>query len=158
MSQKITALLLNGLITVFVSSCAVSEPSSIAYYQRFAGTYATDAKGLRYSSNDFRDRRPPWLGDLVHGVAPSYPYGERASRHQGKGFFRLTLDLKTGFVETVETTKSTGFKALDESVVAAFRKWRWQPNKWREIEIPVTFELKNNPALPSGAARLPADR
>ena len=156
MLNTFTSLLLAGLIAVFASSCATTQPGSIAYYKRFAGTYAVDTRGRHYSSKDFGDSPPPWLSDVVHGVGPAYPYAERAARHQGKGFFRVFLDVRTGTVATVEVAKSTGFNELDNSAVAALKQWRWQPNKWREIDIPITFKLDRNRDIPSGAVRLPS--
>ena len=70
-------------------------------------------------------------------IAPDYPYSERTQRHTGKGFFRLELDLKSGAVIQATVARSTGFEALDNSAIAALRQW--QPNRWREVEIPVTF-------------------
>ena len=155
MLSTFTSLILGGLFAVFASSCATTQPGSIAYYKRFAGTSAVDVRGRHYSSEDFGDTPPPWLSDVVRGVGPSYPYGERAARHQGKGFFRVLLDVETGTVDTVQVAKSTGYKALDDSAVAALQQWRWQRNKWKEIDTPITFKLDWNRNVPPGAVRLP---
>src|SRR5436189_870383 len=131
-----------------------AQGGSTAYYQRFAGTYAVDARGVRHSSKDYPKDSPPWLNDLVNGVAPEYSYSDRAAHHQGRGFFVLALDLKTGTVREVRTAQSTGFRTLDASAVSAFRKYRWKPGRWKEIDIPVTFKLEQPHALPPGAVRL----
>ena len=62
------------------------------------------------------------MDDRVKAIAPTYPYRNRQLHHEGKGWFQLTLDLRTGYVSKVAVVKSTGFKALDESAVAAFLK------------------------------------
>jgi TonB family protein len=72
------------------------------------------------------------------------------------GIFRLTLDLKTGAVTRVTIVKSTGFLTLDRAAMAAFRRWRWKPGKWKEIDMPIRFSLSSSrPRLPPGAVRIP---
>jgi TonB family protein len=126
-----------------------------AYYD-YANTYAIDAKGLRHSYKDYRQHRPPWVDDQVKAVAPIYPYSDRATHRQGHGFFRIAIDLKTGCAASVTVAKSTGFKTLDDSPVAALRKWCWKPGKWREVDTPVTFTMGPQQPMPPGAVRLPS--
>jgi TonB family protein len=99
---------------------------------------AVDARGVRYSGRDYPNGGM-WMDDVVFKVAPEYSAAERAQRHFGSGLFRLTLDLKTGGVTRVRIVSSTGFRALDQSAIDAFRRWRWKPGKWREIDAPITF-------------------
>lgn len=89
-------------------------------------------------------------------LAPDYPLRDRFQRSEGTGIFRLMLDLKTGAVTGVAMVKSTGFVTLDRNAIAAFRRWRWKPGKWKEIEIPITFTMSPSPPrLPPGAVRIP---
>jgi TonB family protein len=98
----------------------------------------------------------PVYKDCIKSVAPDYPYGERAQHHIGKGFFRLVLNLKSGVVTKVTLTRSTGFAVLDNCAIAALRQWRWKPNRWKEVEIPVIFKLERGPhVLPRGAVPIP---
>jgi TonB family protein len=99
---------------------------------------AVDAKGVRHSADDYVGHEP-WVVDAIKKVTPEYPYTERALRHTGSGLIRVTLDLTTGSVLRATVIKSTGFAALDSSAADAFRRWRWKPGKWKEIDIPVTF-------------------
>lgn len=125
-------------------------------YLSSKGTSAVDAKGVRHRAPDHPGTMPPWMADRVKSVAPDYPYVERARHHVGVGYFRLILDLKTGTVSNVIVEKSTGFQALDNGAVAAFRQWRWRPGKWKEVDTPCKFELGYGaPRLPPGSARLP---
>ena len=122
------------------------------------GTSAIDAKGVRHSDSGHAHPRKlaPWMQDRVHAVGPFYPRTERAARHEGRGEFRLQLDLKTGGVSKVTVTKSTGFPLLDKCAVMALRQWRWKPGRWREIYFPVTFIVQRPPVrLEPGAVRLP---
>jgi TonB family protein len=96
------------------------------------GFNAVDAKGLRHRGSE-------WMNDLVVTSRPEYPRSERAQHHTGSGLLRLTLDLKTGSVTRVAIVRSTGFPALDNSAIAAFREWRWKPGRWKEIDVPITF-------------------
>jgi len=123
-------------------------------------TSAVDARGIRYRGNQFGPGTLPWIGDAVRKGWPDYPYNERTKGHEGRGLFRLTLDLKTGSVTNVDVVHSTGFPGLDESAIKAFRyNWRWKPGKWKEVTIPVTFTLAPNrgrgPTHSSGPLTLP---
>jgi periplasmic protein TonB len=120
---------------------AQAESSGAYIDPHEAGGYAIDAKGIRHNEVSV-DRL---YGDCSKMIAPDYPHSERAQRHTGKGFFRLELDLKSGAVIQATVARSTGFEALDNSAIAALRKWRWKPNRWREVEIPVTFTLERSP-------------
>lgn len=106
-----------------------------------------------------RGHRPPWQDDCVRAAAPEYSTAERRQRHEGRGVFHLSLDRSTGGVTKVEVVKSTGFSGLDQSAIQAFRKWRWKPGKWKEIEIPFTFFIaKPLPSIPTGATTVPFSR
>jgi TonB family protein len=116
---------------------------------------AVDAKGVRHYGRDYPKVLSPWERDCVKDVAPDYPHEDRWGRHQGVGLFRLKLDLKTGAVTNVTLLKSTGFSTLDNSAMVALREWRWQPAKWREIEMPVRFDMSASFHPPAGAIRIP---
>jgi TonB family protein len=129
--------------------------ASSAYLANTQSTAALDTKGVLHQGTEYSGV-PPWLNDRVKSSAPEYPYSERLHRHEGQGIVRLTLDLKTGLVTKAAMVKSTGFSALDQSAVRAFKRWTWKPGRWKEIYIPVNFRIGSGPApLPAGAARLP---
>jgi TonB family protein len=91
----------------------------------------------------------------VKAVGPEYSYEDRRSRNQGAGVYRLVLDA-AGAVTDVAIIKSTGVRSLDHSAITALQQWRWQPGKWKQIEMPITFTM--DPAArqpPPGAIRLP---
>ena len=113
---------------------------SSASSTKFSATGAVDANGVRHSESDYGRKRPPWLLDTTNAVAPYGPYrSARFPGPQGRGLFQLKLDLKTGYVTNVAVVRSTGFAQLDALAVGAFRKWRWKPGKWKEIEMAVAF-------------------
>jgi TonB family protein len=85
----------------------------------------------------------PWMADCLRGVSLEYPVLDRARHHEGKGMFRIILDPKTGRVSEVSVINSTGFQSLDKSAVAGLHKWRWKAGLWKEIDIPVTFQMKD---------------
>jgi TonB family protein len=101
---------------------------------------AVDAHSVRYQGRDYPNGGM-WMKDVVYRVAPEYSLSERAQRHFGSGLLRLTLDLKTGTVTKVQILQSTGHAALDQSAIDAFRRWRWKPAKWKEIDVPITFTM-----------------
>ena len=120
---------------------------------------AIDAQGVKHEASSYPGSRPPWARDQIYAVGPEYPYANRHQRHEGGGFFRVTLDLKTGRVVKVEVVKSTGFVALDRCATAALRQWRWPPGKWKEITLPVTFKLSSKQdTVPKDARALPPVR
>jgi TonB family protein len=103
---------------------------------------AVDVKGQRhFGSRDFPGLDEPWTRDRILYRHPDYPYEDRARYHQGDGLFRIMLDPKTGLVTQVTVIKSTGFASLDNSAVAAIRKWRWKPGTWKEIDMPIRFQM-----------------
>lgn len=126
-------------------------------YLSVTGTRAVDAKGVRHNGNTYARRHPPWLDDILRTVAPEYPYNDRAQRHVGQGWFAIYLDLPTGVPTSVAILKSTGYSSLDNCAIASFRRWRWKPGKWKEIDMPVTFTLASAPPkqTPPGSLSVP---
>ena len=100
-----------------------------------------DINGVRHRKSEYGDRSP-WNGDLIKFVKPDYPAEARARHAEGSGLFRMTVDVKTGAVTNVAVIKSTGYVALDASATRAMRFWRWRARSWKEIEIPLTFDLR----------------
>jgi TonB family protein len=117
---------------------------------------AVDAKGVRHTSNGKSVQLDRWLQDCIRSVAPVYPRSERAARHQGSGRFRIQLDLTTGRPASITVITSTGYQTLDRSAITALRQWRWRAGRWKEIEMPVTFNISATfPTLKPGSVRLP---
>jgi len=103
---------------------------------------AVDAAGKRhFGSREFPALKEPWIRDRLKFVAPVYSYGDRLTRRQGEGLFRISIDLKTGFVRQVTVVMSTGFWSLDTSAVNALNKWRWKPGTWKEVDMRVRFVM-----------------
>jgi len=103
---------------------------------------AVDAAGKRhFGSREFPALKEPWIRDRLKFVAPVYSYGDRLTRRQGEGLFRISIDLKTGFVRQVTVVRSTGFWSLDTSAVNALNKWRWKPGTWKEVDMRVRFVM-----------------
>src|SRR4029077_9885350 len=103
---------------------------------------AVDAAGKRhFGSREFPALKEPWIRDRLKFVAPVYSYGGRLTRRQGEGLFRISIDLKTGFVRQVTVVRSTGFWSLDTSAVNALNKWRWKPGTWKEVDMRVRFVM-----------------
>jgi TonB family protein len=102
---------------------------------------AVDAKGVRHTYRTGSGTELPFIKDQLAAIGPNYPFKDRTFHHEGNGVFRLTINMETGSVANVTTVQSTGFKSLDDSAVSALRKWRWEPNTWKEVEMPVYFEI-----------------
>jgi TonB family protein len=147
-------------ITSAVALMLAIPASRMDAQPRNPDTSAVDAKGVRHYREDYPQHHAPWmLDDTIRAFGPDYPRSDRMRYHQGIGLFRLTLDLKTGAVSRVTILRSTGFSTLDSCAVAAFRHSLWKPGKWREINIPVTFQMSSGPRpLKPGETRLPSWR
>jgi TonB family protein len=128
-----TALLISDPLKSQSASPPTAEPESSA----------VDANGIHHRPSDYGDKRDPWMTDRVKFVQPDYPVEARARHNQGTGFFRATLDVKTGSVTDVSILKSTGSSELDTSAARAIRQWRWRPQRWKEINIPVSFTMQS---------------
>ena len=153
--MSLRAFIVSSFGAYSIASSALAAQGGDAFLGQGQPTSAVDAKGVRHSARS--GQRAPWLYDRVKAVGPEYPYADRARHHMGIGRFHLVLDLKTGSVANVTVIKSTGFPTLDAAAIAALRQWRWKPNSWKEIELPVTFEMAQMQtyALPPGAVPLP---
>jgi len=145
-------------VVAFVLPITAHARGSSAYLGRqVRGSNAVDAKGVRYYGKNYPGRVPPWLADRTRAIGPEYSFHDRRFRNEGVGFFRLSLDLKTGLVSKVEILRSTGFRTLDNSAVFVLRQWSWKPGKWKEIDMPVSFTMGSGSVVrtPPGAVLLP---
>lgn len=79
---------------------------------------------------------------------PEYPYEARAKSWSGRGTFRAYVEAN-GKVSRVVVIKSTGYKAVDEAVVTAARRWRAKPGRKLEIDFPIAIIAP--PGAPAGA-------
>lgn len=95
---------------------------------------------------------PPWAADIVRFVKPDYPASLRAQHPIGIGWFRLLLDLKTGRVRQVVVEKPSGYRAIDNSIIAALQQWRLRPNRWREFNVELQLGFGNPPPGPVKAS------
>ena len=103
---------------------------------------AVDKSGKRFTEEQFWNKRPPWNDAVVKHVEPLYPYEERARKHMGAGLFKMEIDLGTGAVRHVSVVKSTGYNRLDEAAKGALVGWKFTPNSWREVNLPVNFLMR----------------
>jgi TonB family protein len=60
---------------------------------------------------------------------------------EGRGVFTLAVR-PDGTVASVEITKTTGHRELDQSTVAAFQNWRFQPGTVTHVKIPIAYTLE----------------
>jgi TonB family protein len=117
---------------------------------------AVTSTGEHLSRRQFGHKQPSWMKDLVKQPGPEYPYQARAHHWQGSGLFRIDIDVKTGVPRQVTIVHSTGTSMLDTAAMRALKKWRFKPETWKSIDIPVTFEMGYPAAIPSsGPINLP---
>jgi TonB family protein len=126
---------------------SLSEPESSA----------VDAKGVRHRMSDYGDKSAPGSPTGLNLFNRIILLSYRARHTEGTGLFCIKLNLKTGSVTDVEVLRSTGASGLDASAAQAIRQWRWRPERWKEINVPVTFTLRTSERY-RGSARELADR
>jgi TonB family protein len=76
----------------------------------------------------------------IYAPKPDYPKYARDRHWAGTGWYTMHVDTKTGLVKWVEVTQTTGHKVLDDAVVSAFSRWRFEPGKAApRVKSPVRF-------------------
>jgi TonB family protein len=76
----------------------------------------------------------------IYAPKPEYPREARARRIQGTGVVAVDVD-KNGNVTDCKIVRSTGSPVLDNSMVAAFRRWRFKPGARSREVVPLTFTM-----------------
>ena len=75
----------------------------------------------------------------VYAPRPKISLSMRKPGLNAYGVFVMYVDPATGIVRRVETEKSTGVPALDESCFEAFGRWRFHPGSARKVRCPIRF-------------------
>jgi TonB family protein len=99
-----------------------------------------DAKGVRHESKESAGNAP-WMRDVAYSREPSPLPGDRTRWYQGVGIFRLRIDPATGATREVTIVRSTGHVAFDRSGLLALKVWRWKPQTWTQVDLPIAFQL-----------------
>ncbi len=71
---------------------------------------------------------------------PHYPLASRRMREQGAVHLRLCID-PHGLVEHILLTKSSGYVNLDQSAIAAVKKWRFAAVKTSSTHLSACYQL-----------------
>ena len=61
----------------------------------------------------------------------------------GKGIFLLNVNTKTGRVTSIKIEKKTGYDILDVAALEALIKWRFKPNTFARVHVPVLFGMNS---------------
>jgi protein TonB len=77
----------------------------------------------------------------VSAPKPEYPYEARRSKITGSGVCVMTVDTASGAVTDASMSQSTGNPVLDNSAVAAFKRWRFKPGTVSKVRTPITYTL-----------------
>ena len=75
---------------------------------------------------------------VLFAPEPIYPFRERAQRIEGRGYFELRVR-PNGTVSAVAVFRSTGDEQLDIAAAQALIRWRFQPNLYSKVRVPVRF-------------------
>lgn len=104
-------------------------------------TSAIDGNGVRHRGTEYKGAAAPWLEEYI-GRLSLYPYEARRLHQQGLVIVHVVLDLTTGKAQSVKIAKSSGSPILDNSALNSIGHWKWPAGKWKEIEMPMEFEME----------------
>jgi TonB family protein len=98
-----------------------------------------DAKGVRHESKESAGNAP-WMRDAAYTRGPSPLPGDRTRWYEGVGIFRLRIDPTTGATREITIVRSTGHTAFDRSALLALKLWRFKPQTWMQVDVPMLFQ------------------
>jgi TonB family protein len=98
-----------------------------------------DAKGVRHESKESAGNAP-WMRDVAYSRAPRPLPGDRTRWYEGVGIFRLRIDPTTGGTREITIVRSTGHTAFDRSALLALKLWRFKPQTWTQVDVPMLFQ------------------
>lgn len=76
----------------------------------------------------------------VFAPRPEYPYEARSRHITGSGVCVLTID-PSGSVTDASMAQSIGNPILDSATVNTFRRWRFRPNAFSKVKVPITYTM-----------------
>lgn len=96
------------------------------------------------------DRKGILLPRVLSKVEPVYPYAAKNAGQEGTVILRIEI-MENGRPGDIVVYRSSGYASLDDSAVAAVKKWRFTPGKDQDsgrtikctTRLPVIFQLKN---------------
>jgi TonB family protein len=116
----------------------IANPSLPA--QKDAPVYlGIDAKGVRHESKESAGTAP-WMRDVAQMRAPTVSRYAGARWYQGVGIFRLRIDRTTGAIREVTIVRTTGHIAFDRTAFQTLKLWRWKPQTWTQVDLPIFFQ------------------
>jgi periplasmic protein TonB len=77
----------------------------------------------------------------VFAPRPEYPYEARSRKITGSGVCVLTIDTPSGSVTDATMAQSIGSPILDNATVSTFKRWRFKPNAFSKVKVPITYTL-----------------
>jgi TonB family protein len=125
-----------ALITVLLASLTCRALVAATNEPVYLGI---DAKGVRHESKESAGNAP-WMRDVAFSRAPSPLPGDRTRWYEGVGIFRLRIDPTTGATREITIVRSTGHTAFDRSALLALKLWRFKPQTWTQVDVPMLFQ------------------
>jgi TonB family protein len=124
------------LITAFVACVACSSLLAETTAPVYLGI---DAKGVRHESKESAGDAP-WVHDVAYARMPRPLFGDQTDWYEGVGIFRLRVDPTTGATKEITILRSTGHMAFDRSALVALKLWRFKPQTWTQVDVPMLFQ------------------
>jgi TonB family protein len=116
-----------------------------------------DAKGVRHESKESAGNAP-WMRDAAYARGPRPLPGDRTRWYEGVGIFRLRIDPPTGATREITIVRSTGHTAFDRSALLALKLWRFKPQTWTQVDVPMLFQRGGGVLFFPRYTTLPAHR
>jgi len=124
------------LITGFVACVACASLLAAINEPVYLGI---DAKSIRHESKESAGNAP-WMRDVAYARGPRPLFGDRTRWYEGVGIFRLRVDPTTGATKEITILRSTGHMAFDRSALLALKLWRFKPQTWTQVDVPMLFQ------------------
>jgi TonB family protein len=125
------------LLTVVVGCLACASLFATTNEPVYLGI---DAKGVRHESKESAGDAP-WMRDVAYSRSARPLPGDRTRWYEGVGIFRLGIDPTTGATREITIVRSTGHTAFDRSALLALKLWRFRPQTWTQVDVPMLFQL-----------------
>jgi TonB family protein len=133
------------LVGVLAASDSAGQASRVNWATVNQSSSAVDVSGKRFRGSQYKGK-PPWIEDILSSPI-IYPYEARRFHQSGRVQLHIFLDPGRGTVTNALLAKASGSDVLDSAALSWIRKWKWKPGLWKEVQLPITFEMP--PASPT---------
>ncbi|MGC3981545.1 MAG: energy transducer TonB [Steroidobacteraceae bacterium] len=122
----------------------VPTPIELPIAPEVPTTVASDSSAVSTATEASDSVAPARSFSITQRVNPQYPSASRRAGESGTVLLDIVVG-PDGVPTEINVERSSGFQALDQSAVAAVRKWRFtvsSDTNYARVRLPVTFKLE----------------